>query len=233
MIFVTFLSTIGPIFANIVECNPNAAMDGGCHLLDHSSVWVTTKCVTGQTLTMEGTCIADCGVGFYLFGDVCLPCAATCNVCHGSEPFQCTVCDARYALNFQQICSFKCDVSAGVYGSPATGASCLACDTSCKTCTGGFQTSCVACPASTAGFAYSLLPMDYGLGRTNSGYCLRDPSVDYPNYYRKYPGDKVIRECPTGCLSCMDMFRCTSCVTGYNLYPTSATAAYALCYPNS
>ena len=217
--------------SNVIKCDPNASMSGGCHLLDHADTWVTTKCVDGWSLTVEGTCITDCPVGAFLFGGECVDCTPNCNVCFGEWDFQCAECNARYSLNFQQICSFKCDLGGGLYGSPENGETCNTCDSSCRTCFAGEQVSCTQCPATQGGFTYSLRKFLYAVGRTEAGYCLRDPSIDYQNFFRQYPNDLVIVECPDGCSTCIDRYHCTACEFGYSLYPpSSAGAEYALCY---
>ena len=215
-------------------CNTGVAMNGGCYLNDHSGDWITVACVSGMLLTNRATCVTECDVGFYLFGDVCVPCPSNCNDCYGPNDFQCSVCDARYSLNYQQICSYKCQASAGFYARPETGATCNSCHSSCKTCFSGEDVSCQSCTASAGGFTYKLKPFTYATGVTDTGYCIRNPNIDYSNFYREFPRDNLIRECPVGCRTCTGQFNCVTCSTGYALYPPLTSGApYALCYSTS
>ena len=221
--------------SNRVECDPNASMTHGCHLLEHSGKWVTSNCTEGYQLTVDMECIQPCAMGEYLFGGECLPCAMNCNTCFGPSEFQCSECDISHTLNFQSFCAYKCDKKRRLYGIAKNETSannqCYECDSSCGECFQGYETACTACPVLSLGTGISLKVFDYAVGRTDSGYCLRDPSIDYSNYYRTYPSDLVIIECPYGCTKCVDRFKCTACKEGFILYPDpSEGAGYSLCY---
>jgi hypothetical protein len=46
-----------------------------------------------------------------------------------------------------------------------------------------------------------------------------------------YPNDNIIHECPANCALCKDQYTCTTCITGYFLYPPSDSGAqYAKCF---
>lgn len=223
---------------NAIECDPNASMTKGCHLLDYSGEWITTNCTTGYTLSMDGICIDPCPAGQYQFGNTCVTCGTNCDSCFGQSAFQCSTCSVNYELDFQNFCAFKCDQSRGLYGIAANGTSandqCYTCDGSCATCFRGYGTACTSCPVLSSGLETSLKIFDYAVDRTNAGVCLRNPSVDYSNYYRMYPGERMVTECPIGCARCDNQFKCTSCDDGYSLYPPSTSGAgYALCYSDS
>lgn len=221
--------------ANRVECDPNASIVNGCFLRDYDQQWITSNCTTGYVLTSLGTCVQPCPTGKYIYGTQCLSCTGNCNSCYGPESFQCNTCSLSYNLNFQGLCSLNCDVSHGTYGLPQTNASpntCQACDTSCDSCFHSYETACTVCSAIDAGGnTYRLKTFWYSKDRTNSGYCIRDPSAEFSSYFRQYPKDKLVTECPPGCSKCDDRFKCTACKAGFSLYPPAAyKTEYALCY---
>ena len=216
-------------------CDPNSSMAGGCHLLDYSNTWITTKCASGYVMTISGDCVTPCSTGNYLFGNTCAPCAKNCATCAGPLDSDCSACSSRYAPNFQGICTFYCKVEDSVYGLPpnstATNDKCYGCDSSCATCFHGYDTACTSCPLAAGGTTVSLVMFDYSVGRTNAGYCVTDPQSLNANYFRQYPKDSVVVECPEGCATCRNTYLCTSCIRGYSLYPPIGLGAgYALCY---
>lgn len=221
---------------NAIRCDANAAMNTGCHLLDYSLTWITTACEPPYVLSMDGECITGCPSGQYMFGNTCVSCGQNCDLCFGEAAFQCSTCSTNYALDFQNICAFQCDGSRQLYGIAATPTNpndqCYSCHESCGSCFRGYGTACTSCPVLSTGKETNLRIFDYAVGRTNAGVCLRKTSVDYSNYFRMYPGDRMVTQCPIGCASCVDSFLCTSCDDGYTLFPTSG-AGYALCYAST
>jgi len=224
--------TIAPS-SNRRECSLNSAMDGGCHLLDYNGQWVTTKCDDGYIMNVEGNCIIPCPLGQYMFGTQCNPCSRNCQRCSGPLDSDCAECLPGYSKNFQDVCTFTCRVENRLYGIPATAtaanADCFPCDLSCATCINRYETTCTSCALSASGGMTTLQIFDYASSYTRTGYCIANPPLAFANYYRKYPGDTVVVECPLGCSTCIDSFRCTSCYRGYSLHP-NAGATYARCY---
>ncbi len=216
-------------------CDPNSSMIGGCHLLDYSNTWITTSCATGYVMTVNGDCVIPCSTGLYLFGNSCLACAANCATCSGPLDSDCSACSAYYSPNFQGICTFSCNVEESKYGLPPNTTSlnnrCFTCDESCATCFHGYDTTCTSCPLVSGGTAVSLVVFDYSAGRTNAGYCITDASSLNSNYFREYPKDNVVVECPEGCATCYNTYLCKTCSRGFSLYPPAGSGAgYALCY---
>lgn len=216
------------------DCSPYASSNKGCYLRDNSfwggGNWVTVKCREGYILTSSGECVLPCQAGKYLYGSTCASCTDNCDECFGPHAFQCSSCSSKYALNFQRICSLTCDRS-DQFGSPDK-TTCTDCDPTCGSCFAEGQTACTSCPQSTTGETYSLRKFPYSTKRTNSGYCLKDPvlSSGKKNFFRQYPGDRLVIQCPPGCDKCLDRYTCTQCETGYSLYPPSDSGAqYALC----
>ena len=233
--FIVFLSfdLITSQGLNVIQCDTHSTIFKSCYLREFDQTWITKECGYGYDLSATGVCVAPCESGTYLYGESCLPCAENCSECFGPKEFQCKHCSSQYTLNFHGLCSLKCDAAQGAYGLPQDGSSpnqCLECDESCLSCFHGYATSCTACPGIDAtGSTFRLKPFWYSLGRTNSGYCIKDPSIS--GYFRQYPNDNVIVQCPVGCSKCVDRFKCTACLTGYSLYPPEAySTEYALCY---
>lgn len=234
-ILVTYLTLALGVNQNRRMCDPNSSMNGGCHLLDYSNTWIRTKCATGYVMTVSGDCVTPCSTGEYLFGSTCKPCASNCASCTGPLDSDCSACTTNYAPNFQGICTYNCPVENSQYGLPPSTTSvnneCYKCDSSCATCFHGYDTSCTSCPLAAGGITVSLVMFDYSIGRTNAGYCVTDPDSLNSNYFRQYPKDVMVIQCPNGCATCKNTYRCTSCARGYSLYPpTGSGAGYALCY---
>jgi hypothetical protein len=228
---------VGGLNRNRRPCSVNGAMNGGCYLMDYSNTWITTKCASGYVMTVNGDCVTPCTAGYYLFGDECVQCAPNCESCTGPLDSDCTACSTSYSQNFQGVCTFSCNVENSLYGLPPNTTSvndrCYGCDPSCATCFHGYDTTCTSCPLVSAGTTVSLQMFDYSVGRTNAGYCITDPPSLNANYFRQYPKDTVVVECPVGCATCRNTYFCTTCSRGYSLYPPVDTGAgYALCYPD-
>lgn len=224
IVVVSFRSSSG-------DCSPFASTSKGCYLEDSSffggGKWITVSCSTGYVLTSSGECVIPCPPGQYLFGSSCASCAGNCDSCFGPHPFQCSSCSSKHSLNFQRICSRLCDRT-DQFGSPNEDLSCSDCDVSCGTCFTSGQTGCSSCPESTTGETFTLRPFPYALGRTDAGYCLKDPLAK--NFFRQYPGDRLVTQCPTGCTACIDRYTCSQCAVGYVLYPPPDSGAeYSLC----
>jgi hypothetical protein len=234
-IWVVYFTLVSGDNRNRRMCDPNSSMAGGCHLLDYSNTWITTKCASGYVMTVSGECVTPCSTGNYLFGNTCASCAPNCANCSGPLDSDCSACTSQYAPNFQGICTFSCKIEDALYGLPpnttSTNSKCYNCDGSCATCFHGYDTSCTSCPLVSGGTTVSLVMFDYSVGRTNAGYCVTDPQSLYANYFREYPKDNVVVQCPRGCATCTNSYQCTSCNRGYSLYPAAGSGAgYALCY---
>jgi hypothetical protein len=211
-----------------IICDPNASVQGGCYLQDYSGEWVTTKCSSGYILTSSMTCVAPCGSGYYLNGAECAACSDNCVSCFGPNNFQCLNCESTHSLNYQNICSLTC-TNNNQFGLPSS-TECRNCDASCASCLQTHKTTCLSCPSASD----TLKVFAYAAGLTNSGYCIPNPSSTYSNFFRQYPGDSLVVQCPSGCSKCSDRFKCTECSPGFELYPpASVLAAYAMCYSTS
>ena len=222
-IFFVSASTV-----NQIRCDPNASMQGGCYLVDYSGEWITTNCSTGYILTSSLTCVPTCNAGYYLNGAQCTACSENCHSCFGPNSFQCLACNPSHAFNHQSICSLTC-TNPNQFGL-AHSLQCQNCHSSCGSCLQSDQTTCLSCSSSSA----FLKIFSYSAGLTDSGYCIANPSTAFPNFFRQYPGDALVVQCPTGCSKCVDRFKCTECVPGYALYPPAAAgSAYAKCYSTS
>ena len=223
IIVVSCALVMGAATSNRIECDPNAAMDKGCWYSEYTGQWTTVKCAAGYSLTMDLSCVADCGAGKFLLGSTCANCASNCESCFGANAFQCSACASTHELNAQRICSLKC-AAPGEFGKPAS-ATCSACHSTCADCFDSHETTCTACAASD-----TLRVFDYAKGRTESGYCLQNVAAENSGFFRQYPTDRMITECPAGCTRCKDRFYCTACNNGYFLYPPANSGAqYALC----
>lgn len=212
-----------------VQCSSNSAMFKGCYLQEFSNEWISVACADGYTLTSSGECVGPCPAGQYLFGSSCVSCASNCDSCFGPHAFQCSTCSADFELNSQNTCSRVCARS-DQYGLPMS-ESCLDCDATCGTCFNAGETFCTACPTSATA-TYSLRTLPFSQNRTDAGYCLKDAGIGFTNFYRQYPADKLVIECPDGCQKCLDRYTCTECKTGYNMHPPPVYGAqYSLCFP--
>jgi hypothetical protein len=209
-------------------CSENVSLNKGCYKQDFSGNWITVGCKAGYVLTSDGLCVSPCPAGQFLFGSSCRACASHCDECFGPNPFQCSKCSDRHALNSQNVCSRICDRT-DQFGTPD---GCFDCDGSCSACFSSSESACTACPLDTGGStgSYSLRVEPLMAGKTNTGYCLKDAGIGYTNFFRPLPFDSIVVQCPIGCLTCLDRFTCTQCGQGYFLHPPAGSGAqYAVC----
>ena len=104
------------------------------------------SCNSGKYLLQANKTCVSCDVdGYYadtMTGN-CIQCDSTCKTCSGAFPTNCLSCNSgKYLLQANNSC-VTCDVD-GYYPDPVTGY-CEQCDASCKACSGGLNTNCVAC----------------------------------------------------------------------------------------
>ncbi|KCV68145.1 TKL protein kinase [Fonticula alba] len=104
------------------------------------------SCSADTPLLTGGACSATCPDGTFQDGQSCLPCHATCAACSGPGETECTVCPADRAL-LAGTCLSACP--AGYHRAPAGGGApsdrCLACDSSCRECSGTGSSECTSC----------------------------------------------------------------------------------------
>lgn len=210
------------VSSNVIVCDPQTSMLGGCRLQDFNLQWMTLSCNTGWTY-WNGKCRPTCELGEFGFGENCLSCSNHCQTCHGPNDFECDICDSSFSINFQNLCSFNC-LTSGEFGTPNE-TTCAYCNTQCSTCFASYDTACTSCDIRS-----TLAPFEYATNRTGSGYCIPNLENGLSGFFRQYPGDHLVIQCPTNCASCTDRFTCTSCSPGYRLYPPVGSGAqYSNC----
>ena len=93
-----------------------------------------------------GLCVKNCSDGYYGDADSgqCLNCDPTCQMCDGPDYVNCLYCfSGTYLMNNE--CYDSC--IDGTYPDKSTNGTgiCSICDSSCETCDGGSNTSCLTC----------------------------------------------------------------------------------------
>lgn len=112
-------------------------------------------------------------------------------------------------------CLFQCPPS--YY--PSTSGDCFKCDISCLSCSGSLPSNCTLCPDSSFTIAglnncYSICPSGYvAFGKNCITSC--------PDTYFNNSG--TCSQCISPCVNCINATYCTTCETGYLLYPNKIT----------
>lgn len=145
-----------------------------------------------------------CPVGFYwLYCTLpcnyqCLQCPTHCLACNSAT--QCTSCVTNYFLTLDSQCVSSCPINTYVYG-----LTCLNCDASCRSCSGGMVWDCVTCPSSHVIY---------------KGQCLStcpNRSFNYSIVINSY-SQTVCVDCDSSCLTCTGPYN-TQCIQCFD--PTS------------
>ncbi|EAR88128.2 zinc finger lsd1 subclass family protein (macronuclear) [Tetrahymena thermophila SB210] len=115
----------GPTQTNCLSCH-------GSNFLDS-----TTK-----------SCVTTCPNGTYLNASInqCTPCDPTCTTCNGPSNTQCMSCTLpKYYQQTSGQCVITCNINQYQDSSSAT---CINCNSSCASCSGGGQNNCLSCSGS-------------------------------------------------------------------------------------
>jgi hypothetical protein len=175
-----------------------------------------------------------CNNGYYITGQsniVCAPnCIYPCLSCSITNASMCLTCVGGYTFNptfsnhCQPItnCSSSCNLCPGGFVLTST-LQCLACNSSCVSCTTTSPNSCTSCPQAQYVLNGQCVACSTGcMNCTSISYCLTC-SLGYlqNNYGPGYSGALPMPSCPPcqyPCLGCSIVTNfCTSCVSGYIL----------------
>ncbi|ESU44493.1 Variant-specific surface protein [Giardia duodenalis] len=187
------------------KCTPPSAADGTC------------KSCQGSHYLFSGGCYAACPDGYYGDSNTCKPCStiAGCSTC--SSGTVCTKCDGGKIVKTDNgvtscVTEEECTKAEGFFVKGADGSkTCEACDSTCKTCSGGGEADkCTSCK--DTGMIY--LKKDSPAGQT--GTCVDAAGCPSTHYI-----DEEAKTCSTcasagttGCKTCAKtdgVVACASC----------------------
>ena len=216
----SFFGSIAIMYAsNLLKCDENTL--DGCFLHDHDLKWRAHLCNNLSTL-QAGCCIENCASSQYRFGSKCLLCSSFCTDCIGGLPHECSICNAGFDLSLRNICARQCDS----YEFSTVDFKCSKCDPDCLKCFTEFDVGCTSCQ-----IGYDLSFYDYSRFTTMAGSCKLSIPQGYSGYFREFPADNLLQECPLYCTACTDSFNCLSCSPGFIANPPLFAAGYSFCYP--
>lgn len=118
------------------------ACDSSCSSCSGTSTYCTA-CANLDQFSLNGTCVASCPMGFFSSTNAtCLACHPDCATC-GPTFDTCLTCPStRPVLSSSGTCLQTC--SSNQYFDHPTG-SCVACSSSCETCSGNGSGDCLSC----------------------------------------------------------------------------------------
>jgi proprotein convertase subtilisin/kexin type 5 len=126
-----------------LTCNEclESCEDGNCNS-------VCILCDEGLAITEEGECVENCLVTDYRTVnsdglEICLPCSSPCEECENSAT-ECTLCKVGEGYLHESTCVFPCPDG---YIVDENEQYCVACESTCLTCSGLTATDCETCEA--------------------------------------------------------------------------------------
>ena len=177
---------------------------GNCTYTNTSNTVICTSCAYGYFYQAStSTCLSSCNsTQFANKGDnTCVSCDAACLSCTGPNNSTCSSCSGGLLL-IQNLTGSYCISACNPIGYVQSGVSCLACDTSCYTCSGTANNECASC--------------NNGSYLSASSYCrLVCPPATWPN-----TTTNTCDACDGSCTFCFGstINNCTGCITGMVLY---------------
>ena len=177
------------------------------------------SCVNGLFLqsTAPSTCESICPDGYYSdqINNNCDICDSSCKKCSGASSSECLSCNTGKYLSVSGT-SFQCIsvCPVGYYGDSDN--VCQKCDSTCKTCNGGTQQSCIDCDLPRYlldNQCFSNCPGSY-YGENTTATCIQEcPSGTFP-----YEASKICGPC-NNCLKCngFAINKCTVCASNQYL----------------
>lgn len=164
------------------------------------------------------TCSLNCPTGYYNNSNICANCSTNCTACLSTN--QCTGCIPNYYL-YSGSCLASCP--SGLYISIASGnLSCEACAPPCLSCV-SYSTYCSSCNTSNLSLnKFLFVNVSVNTSTCSSG-C---PPQYYSNEYY------ICNSCVSPCDLCTSATDCSSCISGYYLYPATKVC-YSVCPINT
>ena len=161
-----------------------------------------------------GSCLASClPVGKYAdSSSLCQPCDFACGTCDGATSSDCVSCTSAstpFLHNF--TCVGECPSTGTFSGTVGSVATCIACDSTCLTCSGSGSTNCLSCPVTTTPYY-------------DEGTCVATcPSGKYSD------ADSICQPCDISCDECSDgtASGCTACLEGATFDSEAGTCTYS------
>ncbi|XP_071449576.1 furin-like protease 2 isoform X2 [Hetaerina americana] len=173
-----------------------APCHSSCETCNGSSETQCVSCRPGR-FALSGTCLNTCPEGYYADKKrrECLECRHGCTTCDGPTCLTCTtgwILDSRRGRCMPPG-SNQCDSAEYHDG----GGGCRPCHSTCESCWGPTEDSCLACPS----------PLFL-----HQGQCLSTcPEKGV------FPERGTCTPCPHTCVSCSSLHNCTQCVEGLHL----------------
>ena len=176
------------------------ACDTSCKTCSGSSTTSCLSCYSGKYFLVANNSCVSCNVdGYYqdTTTQTCNACDSSCQTCNGAAATNCLTCGTgKYLLSVNNSC-VSCNVDG--YYIDTVAQACVACDSSCKTCSGAATTNCLSCDTGK-----------YLLASNSS--CV---SCNANGYYQD-TSTQTCKSCDTSCQTCTDSSAtdCLSCYTG-------------------
>lgn len=183
-----------------LEFNPIVCNDR-CQECDGLARSSCTACKDGEML-VNGECLSECPLGYYLDAGNCRPCPSACAGC--SSAANCTECLPPY-FRVGGTCVESEDCPADAYADPSS-RSCKSCSSACLGCSGPTASDCRECN----------FPQGFARNHAAAGDCLLIHCAD--GTYLEI--DKALRlfqchRCDESCKLCNATDYCLECAKGH------------------
>ncbi|KAL4469881.1 hypothetical protein ABPG72_011102 [Tetrahymena utriculariae] len=196
-----------------------------------------------QTCNNETSCLT-CKQGYFLNGNQCSLCDASCQSCSGQGPTNCTVCkqSGNYISTKQNnICVAQCDLSQSQFIDITTNLQqkyCRQCSILCQTCsnqtscnsciTGYFlngnqclqcDNSCQSCSSTGPNSCIVCSQTGYFISTKLQNICVQQCDISQAQFIDSTtnPLQKYCRQCNQLCQTCNNSVTCSTCIDGYYL----------------
>ncbi|KAL4456740.1 hypothetical protein ABPG73_014766 [Tetrahymena malaccensis] len=209
-----------------------------------------------QTCNNGINCLS-CIQGYYLNGNQCLQCDASCLSCSGLGPTNCNICkQSGYFISTKQnnVCVASCDVTQAQFIDITTNQQqkyCRQCPSQCQTCsnqsicnsciTGYFlngnqcfkcDNSCQTCSSFGQNNCIVCSQPGYFISTKLLNICTQQCDTNQAQYIDSTtnPLQKYCRQCNNLCQTCNNSVTCLTCIDGYYLSGNQCLQCDITCY---